>query len=327
MNKFIRLYSYLTGKSDEEIKLTFEEIEEIIGSSLPASATKHQSYFSNTETHAIYKAWDNAGYYVSKVNIGERYIILKRKSNKTHILLGTDVFIDILKNDSAFEGELFISVFALAEAILYKGIIEKDAETCINHNHITIIDYQFKIITFNAFISRINSISVVLRNFYNSFIKYSLLNALTNSLPNDTKAILDYFTEENANYLIINFPFANSLYAQIVFESELKKLLLKMNINKDYNEIVSAIGYLKFHEMDLIPCSGLEYRQINYLNYSVKQFVDSCSKGKPFLPTYLVLEMINVDIIASKNELIYYTKYSDNEKILISSLATKVFIR
>lgn len=62
LNKFENLTKYLKDKNEDNIKLSFSNLEKIIGFPLPDSAYKHRAYFANVLNHSISKAWMEAGY-------------------------------------------------------------------------------------------------------------------------------------------------------------------------------------------------------------------------------------------------------------------------
>ncbi|PYI54042.1 DUF7662 domain-containing protein [Paenibacillus flagellatus] len=63
------LEKYLAHKA--EVRLTFLEIENILGFKLPASAYKHRSWWGNHESSTQALAWLNAGWEVAKVELGK----------------------------------------------------------------------------------------------------------------------------------------------------------------------------------------------------------------------------------------------------------------
>lgn len=67
--KYIALTSFLEKNSAEIVKLTFKDIERIIGEKLPESAYKYPALWANSESHTIAFEWLNAGYISQNVNI------------------------------------------------------------------------------------------------------------------------------------------------------------------------------------------------------------------------------------------------------------------
>lgn len=62
-DKYVALKSYLQNSNQSVIQLTFQQIEEIIGDSLPMSATRHaEAWWSNNKDHSQAISWLDAGY-------------------------------------------------------------------------------------------------------------------------------------------------------------------------------------------------------------------------------------------------------------------------
>lgn len=62
MSKYLELENYLKNLKVNEISLTFQEIEKIIGEKLPLSANKYSQWWENDKKHVQAKAWLNVGY-------------------------------------------------------------------------------------------------------------------------------------------------------------------------------------------------------------------------------------------------------------------------
>ncbi len=59
--------------------MTFDEIEEIIGARLPASAFKHRAWWSNNPSNSVIThAWLDAGYKSANVDIPGRRLVFRR---------------------------------------------------------------------------------------------------------------------------------------------------------------------------------------------------------------------------------------------------------
>lgn len=79
MPKFNRLKTKLELNKEPNLKVTFEELNDLIDGGLPESAYKHRAYFANTYTHSIATVWLDAGYIVSEVNQYEQYLVFSKK--------------------------------------------------------------------------------------------------------------------------------------------------------------------------------------------------------------------------------------------------------
>lgn len=84
MSKYELLEKYLSNCNEEEIHLTFSDIERIIGDSLPASATKHDQWWENIgdgpNRHSQAYAWYNAGYN-AKANRRDKKVLFYKKQS------------------------------------------------------------------------------------------------------------------------------------------------------------------------------------------------------------------------------------------------------
>ena len=78
-DKYKGLAEYLYEKWDRKIELTYAQIEEILGFSLPPTAYNFpQSFWANTETHSYAKGSWLAVEYEAKVT-GEQKVVFERK--------------------------------------------------------------------------------------------------------------------------------------------------------------------------------------------------------------------------------------------------------
>jgi hypothetical protein len=77
-DKFLELTKYLENTGSNHIKLSFGEIEEIIGFKLCKSAYSYSVYWANTESHSIYFAWKNAEYETEQLDIEAQTIVFRK---------------------------------------------------------------------------------------------------------------------------------------------------------------------------------------------------------------------------------------------------------
>lgn len=73
-DKFIALTAYLEKCGEDKIKMTFSEIEKIIGCRLLDSAYTYPAQWSNSESHSLAFGWLNAGYLTRQVNISKQTV-------------------------------------------------------------------------------------------------------------------------------------------------------------------------------------------------------------------------------------------------------------
>jgi len=78
-SKYSALAKYLKQNNKEEIRLRFEEVEEIVGK-LPPSAWKYPAWWSNSESHSNAKhGWLSAGWLTRKVDIEAKECVFIRQ--------------------------------------------------------------------------------------------------------------------------------------------------------------------------------------------------------------------------------------------------------
>jgi hypothetical protein len=79
MAKYTPLASYLAGQAGSRVHLSFSEIEEIIGDSLPASASKYDEWWRAATPHRPQEsAWLKAGWRVVGIDRTKRNVIFGR---------------------------------------------------------------------------------------------------------------------------------------------------------------------------------------------------------------------------------------------------------
>lgn len=62
-DKYIDLSIYLQNSGQHKVKLTFFDVERILGFQLPASARRHIQWWANTSSHSQANSWLNVGYH------------------------------------------------------------------------------------------------------------------------------------------------------------------------------------------------------------------------------------------------------------------------
>ena len=86
MAKYDPLRLHLAQLSDIEWTPSFTEIEEILGGSLPASATEHRTWWANSGGLLVHQeAWLTAGWRVESVEISRRQVTFRRKGVGTPV--------------------------------------------------------------------------------------------------------------------------------------------------------------------------------------------------------------------------------------------------
>ncbi len=78
MSKYDPLFDYLI-KCKSRIILTFDELEDILGFTLPKSAYLYEWWWANedvdTTSHTRCKLWQNAGYKTKEVDLSNKNVV------------------------------------------------------------------------------------------------------------------------------------------------------------------------------------------------------------------------------------------------------------
>lgn len=84
MSKYDPLEQHLARQSRQELPMTFEEIEAIIGFALPASSRTHRAWWSNNPSNNVMtKAWLAAGFETEQVDLEGRKLVFRRTIPRT----------------------------------------------------------------------------------------------------------------------------------------------------------------------------------------------------------------------------------------------------
>ncbi|MGH8513738.1 MAG: DUF7662 domain-containing protein [Gammaproteobacteria bacterium] len=79
MGKYEPLSNFLRKQTANEVKVSFEQIERIIGDKLPASAHEHRAWWSNNPNNSVMtKAWIEAGFRSEQVDMDGRKLVFRR---------------------------------------------------------------------------------------------------------------------------------------------------------------------------------------------------------------------------------------------------------
>lgn len=78
--KYEALTSYLKFRAafTDSVKLSFAQIDGIIGDNLPMSAYRSESWWRNSHERENPKAWLEAGWKISEVNLKEGYVVFQK---------------------------------------------------------------------------------------------------------------------------------------------------------------------------------------------------------------------------------------------------------
>jgi hypothetical protein len=87
--KYALLGAFLRRQSRDEIPMSFDEIERIIGSALPPNSQHYPAWWSNSPwNNVMTKVWLDAGFKSEKVNIKERKLVFRRVETKPSKQIG-----------------------------------------------------------------------------------------------------------------------------------------------------------------------------------------------------------------------------------------------
>lgn len=80
MSKYAPLGRYLAAQPSSEVRLTFAEIERILGDTLPRSAHHHRAWWANERNgpHPHARIWMGAGWRVASVNLTAEKVTFAR---------------------------------------------------------------------------------------------------------------------------------------------------------------------------------------------------------------------------------------------------------
>lgn len=79
MSKYAGLGDYLRSVQSDEVRLTFAEIERIIGAKLPRNSQHYRAWWSNNPWNSsMTKVWLDAGYKSEQVDMEGRTLVFRR---------------------------------------------------------------------------------------------------------------------------------------------------------------------------------------------------------------------------------------------------------
>jgi hypothetical protein len=78
-HKYEPLTEFLRRQSGAVVRMSFDEIERVIGAKLPPSATHHRAWWSNNaQNNVMTKAWKDAGFESEDVDMKGRRVAFRR---------------------------------------------------------------------------------------------------------------------------------------------------------------------------------------------------------------------------------------------------------
>ena len=83
MGKYEPLKEFLRRSRTREVRMTFDQIERVIGEKLPPKAQHHRAWWSNSPTNNVMtKAWLEAGFRSEQVDMEGRKLVFRRVEHK-----------------------------------------------------------------------------------------------------------------------------------------------------------------------------------------------------------------------------------------------------
>jgi len=79
--KYRMISDFLYNCENDIVKLTFGDMEKMLGFTLPKSAYSHRAFWANTKTHSIALSWLSVGFKTVDVSIDEHYVVFERERN------------------------------------------------------------------------------------------------------------------------------------------------------------------------------------------------------------------------------------------------------
>lgn len=79
MGKYERMAPFLEAQKGSRIRLDFARIEDLLGFSLPRSASDHQAWWANDPNHSQAKGWLAAGWRTENLNLSGRTVEFVRE--------------------------------------------------------------------------------------------------------------------------------------------------------------------------------------------------------------------------------------------------------
>lgn len=83
MSKYNLLEKYLREQPEDEVPLTFDEIERVIGAKLPPSQRYAAWWSNNPSNNVMTRAWLNAGFHSEQVDLKGRKLVFRRVSARS----------------------------------------------------------------------------------------------------------------------------------------------------------------------------------------------------------------------------------------------------
>ena len=85
MGKYEPLTEFLRNQHAGEVRMSFDQIERVIGDKLPPVAQRHRAWWSNSPSNNVMtKAWLEAGFRSEQVDMAARKLVFRREKRTEH---------------------------------------------------------------------------------------------------------------------------------------------------------------------------------------------------------------------------------------------------
>ena len=145
-SKYYNLYKALRSSGDEQISLSFKEIEAIIESDLPPSARQNKEYWSNRGKGGVQAAaWMDAGFHVKDVDLRTEEITFSKPvlhyvvDSETDDVRWDGKMIHALRKSMGMNQSEFADVLGVRQQTISEWENDVYLPTRARCNHITIV--------------------------------------------------------------------------------------------------------------------------------------------------------------------------------------------
>src|SRR5690554_5541461 len=99
VKKYRKFYKYLLNSVEDNINLSFEEVENISETKLPRSARTYREFWANHIGNSIAKSWMLAGYKIDSIDLlNERIVFIKVSQNRDNIHVKKNDNVNMIKS-------------------------------------------------------------------------------------------------------------------------------------------------------------------------------------------------------------------------------------
>lgn len=113
LSKYDPLQRYLKQGQTEETPMTFAEVERVLGFSLPDSAKARSWWSNNPGSHVGVPAWRDAGFRVSRVDVGNGKVVFVREATKPAIQSSSNDTLTLRLDDLSFAARKLLNDYAV----------------------------------------------------------------------------------------------------------------------------------------------------------------------------------------------------------------------